>query len=126
MAKKIFIYRGKTLEELQALSMKELAEIYPSRQRRKIERGLSPEHKKLLAKIEQKDSAKTHRRDMLVFPSMVGKTVSIHNGKTFVPITITEDMISLYFGELVLTRNHVKHNSPGVGATKSSAALSVR
>ena len=73
------------------------------------------------AKLAKKDSIETHVRDMLVLPQFVGKTIKIHNGKEFIPVIIQEDMIGMFFGELVMTRKRVQHNSPGVGASKSSA-----
>jgi len=57
---------------------------------------------------------------------MVGKNIMIHNGKEFVPIMILPEMIGMFFGELVQTRKRVAHSNPGVGATKSSASVSVR
>ncbi len=126
MAKKVFTYKGKTLEELQKLSMKELSALMPSRQRRKIHRGLKEEEKALVEKIKKKNSVKTHLRDMIVLPSMVGKVVRIHNGKTYQAITIPQEAIGCYLGELVLTRNRVMHTSPGVGATKSKSNVSVK
>ena len=126
MAKKIFTYRGKTLEELKTLSFNEIAELFPSRQRRKMKRGLSDNEKNFLNKLRKKDNVKTHLRNMIVFPEMVGKTVKIHSGKEYVPITITEDMISYYFGELVMTRRRVGHTAPGVGATRSSSGATKR
>ncbi|GIU69304.1 MAG: 30S ribosomal protein S19 [Candidatus Woesearchaeota archaeon] len=121
MAKKVFTYRGKTLSELQSMSLKELAEILPSRQRRSIERGFDDVKKKIIEKLKKRDSIKTHSRDMIVLPNFVGKTIYVHNGKSFEPVKIQEDMIGMFFGELVLTRKRVQHNSPGVGASKSSA-----
>jgi small subunit ribosomal protein S19 len=121
MAKKVYSFRGKTLEELQSLSMKELAELLPSRQRRTIKRGLDDGKKKIIEKLAKKSSIKTHCRDMIVLPQFVGKTINIHSGKSFEPIIIQEDMIGMFFGELVTTRKRVTHNSPGVGASKSSA-----
>ncbi len=121
MAKKEFMYRGLSLEALQKLSLKELAELLPSRQRRSITRGFDDGKKKIIAKLAKKDSIETHVRDMLVLPQFVGKTIKIHNGKEFIPVIIQEDMIGMFFGELVMTRKRVQHNSPGVGASKSSA-----
>ena len=46
MAKKTFIYRGKTIEELNKLSLSELAKLFPAAQRRKLKRGLSDAEKK--------------------------------------------------------------------------------
>lgn len=121
MAKKAFSFRGKTIEELQSLSLKELAELLPSRQRRTITRGLNEDKKNFIEKLAKKSTIRTHLRDMLVLPQFVGKTISIHNGKSFEPVIIQEDMIGMFFGELVNTRKRIQHNSPGVGASKSSA-----
>ncbi len=127
MAKKIFTYRGKTLDELKKMSLKELAEFLPARCRRNIKRGLPLAELKLLKDIESGDkNIRTHVRDMVVLPLMIGKTIKIHNGKEFVPILIQEDMLGHYLGEFSMTRRSVKHNAPGIGATRSSASLSVK
>lgn len=124
MAKKIFTYRGKTLEELQTMSMSDLAAVLPSRQRRKIKRGFSDEEKKFLEKISKKNNVKTHLRHMIVLPGMIGKTVRIHTGKEFQAIILQEDMLGYYLGELALTRKRTAHSSPGVGATKGKSNIS--
>lgn len=121
MAKKIWNYRGKTLEELQQMSLSELADILPARQRRSIKRGLDDGKKKVIAKLNKHESIETHVRDMIVLPQFIGKTIKIHNGKEFVPVIIQEDMIGCFFGELSQTRRKVQHSSPGVGASKSSS-----
>lgn len=126
MAKKIFTYRGKTIEELKTLSIKELADLFPSKQRRKIKRGLSENEKHFLDKIRKKDGLKTHLRDMIVFPVMIGKTIKVHSGKEYVSILLQEEMIGYYFGELVMTRKRVGHSGPGVGATRSSSGATKR
>lgn len=126
MAKKEFTYRGKALEELKKLSLNELAVLLPSRQRRSLKRGLTEQQKIFLKKIKREEKIKTHCRDIIVLPEMVGKTVSIYNGKGFVAVTIVEDMIGHYLGEFALTRRRVEHSAPGIGATRSSAALSVK
>lgn len=126
MAKKEFKFRGKSVEELKTLSIDEFAELLPSRERRTMSRGLDESKKKLLAKLEKKDKAKTHEREMIIFPTMVGKVISVHNGKEFVEIHVIPEMIGMRLGQLVLTRKRLLHSSPGVGATKSSAAASVR
>lgn len=126
MAKKIFKYRGKTLDELKALSITELAELLPARQRRSIKRGFSDAKQTLNNKIQKKDNKKTHLRDMVVLPAMVGKTIRVHTGKEFVPVLIQDEMIGHYLGEFAFTRKRSAHNAPGVGATRSSANLSVK
>jgi small subunit ribosomal protein S19 len=126
MAIKEFKFKGKSLEELQTLSVSEFAQIIPSRQRRSLLRGLTDQHKILLKNLEKKDYVKTHCRDMIILPKMVGKRIQVYNGKTFVDIIIQAEMIGHYLGEFSLTRRGVEHHAPGVGATKSSSALSVR
>jgi small subunit ribosomal protein S19 len=126
MAKKEFTFKGKTLEELKALSREEFITLLDSRSRRSLKRGYPEETKKAEEKILSKDRVKTHSRELVVVPGMVGKTVLVHNGKQFVEIRITEEMLGHRLGEFSLTRNTVKHSSPGVGATRSSGALSVR
>lgn len=132
MAKKIFTYKGKTLVELQKMSIKELLELFPARQRRSLKRGFTDYQKKLLARIKKfkdgksKKTIKTHCRGMIILPDMVGMIILVHDGKGFSPVTIQEDMIGHYLGEFVMTRKRVTHNAPGVGATRSSASISVR
>jgi len=116
-----FTFRGKSLEELKKLSQDEFALLVPSRQRRTLQRGISEEHKKLLHKVKIKDpNIRTHLRDMIVLPEMVGLKIAIHSGKEFVPIDIISEMLGHYFGEFVLTRKKVSHGAAGIGATKSS------
>lgn len=114
MALKEFKFKSKTLEELQSLSLGEMAALLPSRQRRTIQRGFSDNHLKLIEKIEKKDNVKTHLRDMIVLPSMIGKTVQVYTGNKFQAITLQEHMIGHYFGEFALTRARAKHTSVGV------------
>lgn len=126
MARKEFTYRGKNLKELQELSLNDFMELLPSAQRRKIKRGFTKEEKHFLDELRKKDNVKTHCREMIILPEMIGKTILIHNGKVFNKLTITEEMIGHIIGEFSLTRNKVAHSSPGVGATKSSGSTSVK
>jgi len=126
---KEFKYRGYTIEQLQSMSMDEFISLLPSRQRRSLLRGLSPEQKTLLTKIRQAKEAmrqgkrtliKTHCRDMVILPEMVGLTIHVHNGKEFVPVEIKPEMIGHYLGEFAITNKPVKHGTPGIGASRSS------
>ena len=127
MAKKEFTLRGKTLEELKQMSIGELAGFLNARQRRTLKRGFPEQHKKLLIKLRKgKNNVRTHCRDMMVLPEMVGKNIMVHNGKNFMPVIITTEMIGHCLGEFISTRTKVTHSAPGIGATRSSAALSVR
>jgi small subunit ribosomal protein S19 len=129
LARKVFKFRGYSLEELQAMSLEEVIELLPSRQRRSLKRGFLPRQEKVLAKMEKVDIEnnngrpeviKTHCRDMIVLPNMVGYTFGIYNGKEFVEVTIKPEMIGCYFGEFAQTRSRVQHGDPGMGATRSS------
>ena len=127
MAKKEFTLRGKTLDELQGMGYKELGAHLPASARRKIKRGFSEEEKKLIEAIKKgKGNVKTHLRDMLILPEWVGKRIMVHGGKSFENVMIESEMIGHRLGEFVLTRKKIAHSAPGVGATRSSAALSVR
>jgi len=126
MAKKIFTYTGKTVEELQKLSMTEFAELVPSRVRRSIKR-MGDDQKRFLEKVEKGNkNVKTHNRDMPITPSMIGKTIKIYQGKEFVPMIITEEMLGHCLGEFAQTRKKVQHSAPGIVSTKSSGAWSVK
>jgi len=127
MAKKELTYYGKTLEELQKLTLNEFADLTPSRIRRSLKRGFNDKNQILLQKIKNnEDNIKTHCRDMIVIPEMLGKTLLVYNGKTFVKIIITVEMLGRYLGEYALTRKSVSHSAPGIGATRSSSAMSVK
>ncbi|MCD6557782.1 MAG: 30S ribosomal protein S19 [Candidatus Aenigmarchaeota archaeon] len=119
-----FTYRGKTLEELKKMSLDDFIALLPARQRRSLKRGLSPRQKKLLKKIRMfkgKDKLiRTHARDMVILPEMVGSKIGVHNGKEFKTVEITPEMIGHYLGEFAQTRKPVKHSAPGFGATRSS------
>jgi small subunit ribosomal protein S19 len=127
MAKKEFFYRGKTLDELKKMSTKEFAQLVPSRQKRTLLRGLTELQQAFMKEIDKgRNNVETHCRDVVILPKMIGMTVKVHSGKEFVPILIQEEMIGHRLGEFAMTRRRVAHNSPGIGATKSSSAASVR
>lgn len=124
-----FTYRGYNLGQLQDLSMDEFINLLPSRQRRSLHRGLTPEQRTLLEKIRAAKETvrkggnmivKTHMRNMIVIPEMVGLTLLVHNGKEFVSVEIKPEMIGHYLGEFAITNKPVKHGTPGIGASRSS------
>ena len=126
---RIFTYRGYTFEQLQNMSMDEFINLLPSRQRRSLHRGLTPEQRAMLEKIRKAKEAigkgdnmivKTHVRDMIILPEMVGLTLLVHNGKEFVSVEIHPEMIGHYLGEFAITNRPVKHGTPGIGASRSS------
>ena len=122
-----FTYRGHTLEDLQEMTLEEVAELLPARQRRTIERGLSPEQEKLREEASERgeeetanDPLRTHLRDMPVLPEFVGLTFAVHNGQGFERVQVEPEMIGHYLGEFQLTRQSVEHGQAGIGATRSS------
>jgi small subunit ribosomal protein S19 len=125
---KEFSYRGHSLESLSAMSMDEFINLLPSRQRRSLQRGLTAEQRVLLEKLRTAKEAKggkdggikTHVRDLIVLPEMVGAKISVHNGKEFVAIDIKPEMIGHYLGEFAITNKPVRHGTPGIGASRSS------
>ena len=126
---KEFSYRGHNLNSLTGMSMDEFINLLPSRQRRSLQRGLTPEQRILLEKLreakeaqkEGKDvSLKTHVRDLIILPEMVGAKIAVHNGKEFVSMEIRPEMIGHYLGEFAITNKPVRHGTPGIGASRSS------
>ncbi len=127
MAKKEFTYRGKTLEQLHKLSIEEFARLIGADNRRCLLRGLTEVQKCFLKKIQSgKNKVKTHSRDMVILPIMVGKEIQIHMGKKFESVWVTEEMLGHRLGEFAMTRKKVSHNAPGIGATKSTSSVSVK
>lgn len=124
-----FHYRGYSLEELKKMNADQFLQVLPARARRSLSRGLPPRQKKLLERLRRAYRAKkrgkdlltrTHIRDMIVFPEMVGLKIGVYNGKSFEIVEIKPEMIGHYLGEFSLTRRRVQHGSPGIGATRSS------
>jgi len=123
------LYKGKTLEELRKMDVREFAQLLPSRERRSVMRNFNVIEnfiKKCKKDIEKNKMPKTHMRELVIVPALVGMTIGVHNGKEFVPVKIVREMLGHRLGEFSLTRKAVKHGAAGVGATRSSAALSVK
>jgi small subunit ribosomal protein S19 len=126
---KEFSYRGHSLASITGMSMDEFINLLPARQRRSLQRGLTPEQRILLEKLRAvKDaqlkgkevSLKTHVRDLIILPEMVGAKIGVHNGKEFVAIEIKPEMMGHYLGEFAVTNKPVRHGTPGIGASRSS------
>ncbi len=117
-----FEFRGKSFEELQKMSLEEFSRLIPSRERRTLKRGFTETQKKLLENIrrDRKKFHRTHCRDMVIIPELVGVKIGVHNGKEYVPLEIKEEMVGHRLGEFALTRKKVEHSAPGFGATRSS------
>ncbi|HDM37633.1 MAG TPA: 30S ribosomal protein S19 [Candidatus Omnitrophica bacterium] len=74
-------------------------------------------HPKILKKVElakktkQRQSIKIWSRSSMILPEFVGMHFNVHNGKTFVPIFVTEKMVGHRFGEFAPTRTFRKHGA---------------
>ncbi|MCV0392199.1 30S ribosomal protein S19 [Nitrosopumilus sp.] len=123
---KEFLYKGIPKEELENMSLEKLFQLFNARQRRSLTRGITDGKRKLIEEIKAakagklKNPIKTHLRDLIVLPYMVGVTVNVFSGKDFVPVNIRAEMIGHYLGEYVITNKRVSHGAPGVGASRSS------
>jgi len=81
----------------------------------------------LMKKIEKAQSAgsrqviKTWSRRSTIFPEMVGLTIAVHNGKKFVPVFVTENMVGHKLGEFAMTRTFHGHGAEKSGSTSTSS-----
>ena len=126
MAKE-FKWQGRTEEEIKELDLNEFMELVSARQRRSLKRGFSDAQKRFLKRIENgENNVKTHCRNLIIIPQLIGKTVRIYNGKEYIPLIITAEMLGHLLGEFSHSRKIVGHSAAGVGATRSSKAISAR
>merc|ERR1712046_105273 len=119
-----YTFRGLELEELMKLPTDSLYELFRSKIRRKLKRshGFKGTHKKLLAKLrnskknlqpgEKPPMIKTHLRNCIVTPEMIGSIVGVYTGKEYKPVEVKFDMIGRYLGEFAMTYNPTLHNRP--------------
>lgn len=121
-----FLFRGLSKEDLDNTSLEKLFQLFNSRQRRSLTRGITDGKRKLIEEMKSakagklKTPIKTHLRDLIILPYMVGVTVNVYSGKEFVPLSIRTEMVGHYLGEYVITNKRVNHGAPGVGASRSS------
>jgi small subunit ribosomal protein S19 len=90
---------------------------------RSIKKGPFVDHH-LLKKVEEavavssKKPIKTWSRRSMILPEFVGLTVAVHNGKQFVPVYVTENMVGHKLGEFALTRTFRSHSGDRKAAKK--------
>ncbi len=128
---RVFTFRGKTVEELQALKLEDFAKLVKSRQRRAIKR-MGYAYKSVIDKadkVKKSNSGKVikiHAREAVVLPAWVGMKFAVHDGKAFQEFTVSPDMIGHRIGEFVYTVKRVVHSAPGIRATRGSKFLAVK
>ncbi len=127
MAKK-FSFRGLSEDELRVLSISEFCNLITSRERRSLKRGLSDSQKKLIDNIKKNPDKthKTHERNLVIIPQMLGAKLSVYTGKEWAMVDITPDKLGHRLGEFSLSRRRIKHSAPGVGASRSSKHTSIK
>lgn len=125
---RVFNYREYSLEQLKEMSLEQFSKVLPSREKRSLLRGLTERQKKLLGEIRKGPEKfhKTHERDLVILPEMIGVKLGVYNGKKYVTVVITPEMIGHRLGEFALTRERVKHSAPGVGATRASKHIPLK
>jgi len=110
--KKEFTYRGKTLEELKQLNMREFAKCLTSKERRYVLRNFQDIERfvnLVKEKLKKNKKIKTHKRNLVIVPELVGINIQVHNGKEFVAVYVAEDMVGHKLGEFSPTTKFGKH-----------------
>ena len=121
--RKEFTYRGKTLDELKKLDVREFSKYIKSGLRRTVLRqfqNIEDFVSRAKNKINKNKPVKTHQRSLVIVPEMVGMKINVHDGRSFFPVIITGEMLGHRLGEFAITRSRVKHGKSGIGATKGS------
>ncbi|EGD96025.1 40S ribosomal protein S15 [Trichophyton tonsurans CBS 112818] len=131
-----FSYRGIDLDQLLDLSSEQLRDVVHARARRRFNRGLKRKPMGLIKKLrkakqeakpnEKPDLVKTHLRDMIVVPEMIGSVIGIYSGKEFNQVEIKPEMVGHYLAEFSISYKPVKHGRPGIGATHSSRFIPLK
>ena len=108
-----FTYRGVDLDQLLDMSSDELIQLFDARARRRFQRGLKRKPLALIKKLRKakKDAAgsdkpepvRTHLRNMIIVPEMIGSVVGVYNGKTFNQVEIKPEMIGHYLAEFSIS-----------------------
>jgi small subunit ribosomal protein S15e len=75
---------------------------------------------------EKPATVKTHLRNMIIMPEMIGSVVGVYNGKIYVGVEIKAEMVGTYLAEYSMTYKPIKHGKVGVGATRSSKFVSIK
>lgn len=109
-------FRGNNIEELKDVDIREFAKLVKSRTRRALLRNYDVVEafvKKCEVCKMKKKPIRTHNRSIVIVPQMIGLTIGVHNGKEFVKVVITREMLGHRLGEFAMTRKIAKHTSVG-------------
>ena len=128
-----YSYRGVDLDKLLDLSNQDLMELFRARQRRKFSRGIKRKPITVLKKLrkakretaygEKPEAVKTHLRNMVIVPEMIGSVVAVYNGKQYISVEVKPEMIGHYLGEFSITYKPIKHGRAGMNAVKNEQVV---
>ena len=126
MARKVTL-KGVEEEDVPSIGMEEFMKILGSRERRTMRRlKQNPKLKQFYEKVRKiraknpKKLIKTHIRDAIILPEMVGLTFGVYNGKEFKRVEISIRKVGKRLGDFAHSTSRVLHSGPGVGATRGS------
>jgi len=125
---KVFSFRGHSVEDLKKMTIEEFARVMTSRERRTLKRGFTDQQRKLLERV-RKDPAKfhkTHVRDMIILPEMIGVKFGVFNGKEWINVIVRPEMIGKRLGDFSIAIKRVRHSAPGIGATRGSKHIPLK
>ncbi len=73
---------------------------------RSVKKGpyINPKLYKKISAIKVNDTVKTYSRSSTIIPDMIGKVIMVHNGKSFIPVKVTENLVGHKLGEFAPTR----------------------
>jgi len=124
------------LEQLLDLPTDKLVDLFHARARRRFQRGLKRKPLALIKKLrkakkeapagEKPEPVRTHLRNMIIVPEMIGSMIGVYNGKTFNQVEIKPEMTGMYLGEFSISYKPVRHGRPGIGATHSSRFIPLK
>ncbi|KAL9679966.1 hypothetical protein QQ045_017837 [Rhodiola kirilowii] len=102
---KKFSFKGVDLDALLDMSNDELVKLFTARARRRFQRGLKRKPMGLIKKLrkakrearpgEKPEPMRTHLRNMIIVPDMIGSIISVYNGKTFNQVEIKPEIVRI-------------------------------
>ena len=110
--------------------------MFQSRKRRCFRRGINSRYDRLIKKLvkavketpygEKPKPVKTHLRNAIIMPEMVGSVCEVYSGKYWNAVEIKTDMVGEYLGDFSMTYKPIRHGKVGVGATRGSKFVSIK
>ncbi|EGW31600.1 40S ribosomal protein S15 [Spathaspora passalidarum NRRL Y-27907] len=125
---KTFTFKGVDLKDLVEMPTEEFTKLCSARVRRRFSRGLDSKPMGLIKKLriarantqpnEKPATVKTHLRNMVIVPEMIGSVVGVYNGKVFNTVEIKPEMVGHYLGEFSITYTPVRHGRAGNASSR--------